>query len=169
MNIAIAAKEDIPELVKLINSAYRGDTSRTGWTTEANLLGGSRIDDETFEQMMFAEKAVVLTYSDPETAIIGCVYLQQQQSKLYLGMLTVSPEIQNHGVGKQLLQSAETYAQRHSCVAIFMTVISVRAELIAWYERHGYLKTGETRPFPKDTKFGIALHPLELIILEKKL
>jgi ribosomal protein S18 acetylase RimI-like enzyme len=100
-------------------------------------------------------------------AIVACVYLQQTDQKLYLGMLTVSPELQNKGVGKQLLQQAEQVAKERNCSHISMTVISVRKELIAWYERHGYRATSERKPFVVGEHIGNPLHPLEFIVLEK--
>ncbi|MBV9988450.1 MAG: GNAT family N-acetyltransferase, partial [Chitinophagaceae bacterium] len=87
----------------------------------------------------------------------------------YLGMLTVSPALQAKGIGKQLLKAAETYAEAHGCTAITMTVISVRHELIAWYERHGYRFTGERKPFPADAAFGLPKQDLEFIVMEKPL
>ena len=84
-------------------------------------------------------------------------------------MLTVAPELQGGGVGKQLLQAAIDFARGNSSKSIYMTVISLRHELIAWYERHGYHKTGEKKPFPAGAPFGIQKQPLELIVLEKTL
>ena len=164
-----ASAQDAADLAMLINSAYRGDSSRQGWTTEADLLGGLRTDDESLADMIDKKGSVMLKYTDETGAIIGCVNLQQHDSKIYLGMLTVSPEIQARGIGKQLLSASAEYAQAQNCPSIYMTVISVRHELITWYERHGYKKTGETKPFPTDVKFGIARQPLEFIVMEKTL
>ena len=169
MNISTATQDDIEIMVKLVNSAYRGDFSRKGWTTEADLLAGTRVDEETLAEMMRGPKAAFLKYTDDAGRLCGCVYLQQQQKSMYLGMLTVSPELQDQGIGKKLMKEAEHYALQRQCESIVMTVISARDVLIKWYERHGYQKTGETRPFPTETKFGVAQQPLELIVLEKKL
>jgi ribosomal protein S18 acetylase RimI-like enzyme len=85
-------------------------------------------------------------------------------------MLTVSPALQNSGIGKQLLQAAEAYARTQQCTSVVMSVISVRHELIQWYERHGYKKTGATKPFPADDRrFGIPKQFLEFSIMEKPL
>lgn len=84
-------------------------------------------------------------------------------------MLTVSPELQAKGIGKQLLAAAESMAKSEGCKTIQMTVISVRKELIAWYERHGYAATGETAPFPTDPKFGLPKQSLAFIVLEKQM
>ena len=101
---------------------------------------------------------------------MGCVYLQTQEEKLYLGMLTVKPDIQAQGIGKRLLQAAEEYAQMQQCGAIKITVISLRKELIDWYERRGYKNTGEKKPFPSsDPRFGLPKQELEFIVMEKKL
>jgi hypothetical protein len=50
-----------------------------------------------------------------------------------------------------------------------MSVISIRFELVNWYMRHGYLPTGEIKPFPSDDRLGTPTRPLEFIILEKQL
>jgi ribosomal protein S18 acetylase RimI-like enzyme len=169
MNISQATIHDVPQLVKLVNSAYRGETSKKGWTTEADLVDGIRTDEVSLKEMIQKPNAALLKYLDEDGAIAGSVYLQKQQEKLYLGMLTVSPEIQAKGIGKQLLQASEKYALDVECTTITMTVISVRKELIDWYERHGYRSTGEKEPFPTDVKFGIPKQPLEFIVMEKHL
>jgi ribosomal protein S18 acetylase RimI-like enzyme len=95
------------------------------------------------------------------------VYLEKKERGLYLGMLTVSPLQQANGIGKKLLAAAEVFAKEKNCHCIFMNVISVRQELIAWYERHGYNKTEERKPLPADNRFGKPTQPLEFIIMEK--
>lgn len=168
MSISIACKQDIPVLVALINSAYRGDASKKGWTTEADLLKGElRTDISTLSTLIDNQQAVILKYTTEGDAIAGSVYLEIQDKGLYLGMLTVSPLLQAGGIGRQLLVAAEEYAKEKKCPRIFMSVISVRHELIAWYERHGYKNSGEIKPFPDDNRFGIPTQPLEFIILEK--
>jgi ribosomal protein S18 acetylase RimI-like enzyme len=170
MAISTATLQDIPALEKLVNSGYRGEASRKGWTTEADLLQGEvRTDVASLEAMLADDTAVILKHTGAAGDVSGCVYLQKQQRGLYLGMLTVSPELQGGGLGKKLLAAADEYAMQHLCPAIFMSVISVRSELIAWYQRHGYHKTGETKPFPDDDRYGKPTQPLEFIIIEKKI
>ncbi|MCW3089684.1 MAG: N-acetyltransferase [Ferruginibacter sp.] len=111
---------------------------------------------------------MILVANNEAGRMIGCVYLQQYETQLYLGMLTVSPEIQSRGIGKQLLRAAENYAIQMSCTVITMTVIDARAELIEWYKRHGYHATGETIPFPSSPSFGIPKQALQFIVLEKQ-
>jgi ribosomal protein S18 acetylase RimI-like enzyme len=167
--ITTATINDIPVLIKLVNSAYRGEQSKKGWTTEANLIKGEkRIDADSLTEMMDKDGAVILLYKQQEE-LQGCVYLEKQAFKLYLGMLCVDPEIQGGGIGKKLLAEAEQHALKLNCESIIMSVITQRHELISWYERHGYKKTGERKPFPDDGRFGNPVEPLEFIILEKKL
>lgn len=167
--ITEATKEDVPQLVVLVNSAYRGDSSKKGWTTEADLLGGIRTDEAAMMEMVTHTDAVILKYVI-ENEIAGCVYLKNQQPKLYLGMLTVKPDIQTQGIGKKLLAAAEDYAREKGFGCIVMTVISKRHELIAWYRKRGYLLTGEKKPFPaNDPRFGIPKQELEFVVLEKPL
>ena len=169
MPISKATHRDIPELVRLVNSAYRGEGSKKGWTTEADLLDGIRTDEHSLKEMMEKPGAVILKCVDKNNNLSGSVYLQKQDEKLYLGMLTVSPELQAKGIGKQLLEASENQANIVGCTSIKMTVISVRGELIAWYERHGYRRTGDTEPFPVDEKFGIPKQQLEFVVMEKRL
>lgn len=167
MGISIAAPADVPQLNVLVNAAYRGESSKKGWTTEADLLGGIRTDEEVLTSLVNKENSVMLLYKKDDV-IVGCVNLQQQGNKIYLGMLTVNPELQGSGVGKLLLAASEDYAKEKSCAKIYMTVISIRKELIAWYERHGYKDTGKRKPFPMDDpKFGLPKIYLEFIVMEK--
>jgi len=170
VQISLAQLKDIAAITQLLNSAYRGESSRKGWTTEADLIGGElRTDEKNLQQVMELEGSVVLKYSTEKSDIIGCVNLQQHGKKLYLGMFSVSPELQGGGIGRQLLQAAEEYAFSLHCTAIYMSVISVRQELIDWYIRNGYRDTGERKAFPEDGLTGKHLQPLEFIILEKQL
>ena len=169
MIIRKATLKNIPELVMLVNSAYRGEGSKKGWTTEADLLDGIRTDAESIEQMINKKNGVILQSFNNNDVLQGCVYLEKQKDKMYLGMLTVSPPEQTKGIGKQLLIVAENYANEQKCLLVEMTVISVRKELIAWYQKHGYKNTGKTQPFPNDAKFGIPKQPLEFIIMQKEI
>jgi ribosomal protein S18 acetylase RimI-like enzyme len=169
LTISVATTSDVPELVQLVNSAYRGETSKKGWTTEADLLDGIRIDETSLTNLITRPAASLLKCSNGKGELLGCVYLHQQQDEMYLGMLTVSPEKQASGIGKQLLEASEEYTKQRGCKAIVMTVISVRDELIAWYERRGFYRTDEKQAFPKDPRFGIPKQPLEFVVMRKEL
>jgi ribosomal protein S18 acetylase RimI-like enzyme len=170
LRITPATIKDIPALVELVNSAYRGDAARQGWTHEVDLISGTvRIDENSLKEIIEKPHAVILKCTDAADNLVGCVYLDKQADKLYLGMLSVSPNIQAKGVGKRLLQAAEEYAYQHQIYRIVMTVIDVRKELIAWYERNGYSDTGKREPFPADGRFGMPKVPLEFAVLEKAL
>ncbi len=169
LNISTLDKKDITELVTLVNSAYRGESSKKGWTTEADLLDGTRTDVASIQSLVEKSGSTILVCKDEQSRIIGCVLLQKENDSMYLGMLTVSPEIQAMGIGKKLLQAGEVYATQMECDAVVMTVIEKRKELIAWYMRHGYQSTGETKPFPVNPAFGKPLQPLQFIVLKKKL
>ncbi len=167
--ITKATSEDVSALNNLINSAYRGESSKKGWTTEANLLEGLRTTEQELAETIGNTNNAILKFTDNEN-IIGCVLLIKKEQQLYLGMLTVSPDLQNSGIGKKLLQEAEIHAVALGLPKIVMTVISVREELIAWYKRHGYADTGAREPFPaSDVHISISDQPLEFIVLEKKI
>ena len=164
-----ATVEDVPELVLLINSAYRGAHSKKGWTTEAHLIEGDRMDEASLIQMISKSGVVVRKCVQDEDVIVGCVYLETQQNELYLGLLTVAPDRQGAGIGKIMLGDAEEVALNQKLSGIVMTVISIRPELIHWYVRRGFSLTGKKIPFPSDNKFGRPLQPLELVELKKEL
>ena len=160
---------DISALNNLINSAYRGESSKKGWTTEANILEGIRTSENELSKIIQKINSSIFKFTENDT-IIACVLLEVKKDKLYLGMLTVSPKIQNGGIGKIILKFAEDYASKLNLPKIVMTVISVRDELIAWYKRHGYLDTGIKEPFPMDNpEFGLPKQILEFIVLEKRI
>lgn len=168
--ISAAELKDVSELNALVNSAYRGESSKQGWTTEADLLDGIRIDDERLTELIQKGDSVILKYTDSSNKIIGCVHLENKHDRMYLGMLTVSPMLQARGIGKELMQAAETHARKHSCNSVYMSVITARPELLAWYEKHGYKNTGIKKQFPsEDPRFGLPKKELEFVILEKNL
>jgi ribosomal protein S18 acetylase RimI-like enzyme len=165
--ITKATIEDVSALNKLINSAYRGESSKKGWTTEANILEGKRTTEDELRAIIQDPKNTILKYTE-NNQIIGCVLLKENE--LYLGMLTVSPELQNSGVGKKLMQEAEVFALALGLYKIVMTVITVRAELISWYKRKGFVDTGLREPFPVSEVFSqTSNEPLEFMVLEKRI
>ena len=168
MPITKATIADAPELTRLVNSGYRGESSKKGWTTEANLLEGIRIDELTMIKYFRDPYITILKYVNDAGEIIGCVYLEVKDGKLYLGMLTVSPTVQANGIGRQLLHESEVVATELNCDTIYMTVIASRHELIQWYERRGYKATGEILPFHESTRFGIPNQKIELAVFEKE-
>lgn len=167
--ISEATLADVPQLAALINSGYRGDESLKGWTSEAHLLDGQRVDEDELIRQMNDASTTILKYSDDAGNIKGCVSLQKQRDKLYLGMLTVQPLAQTGGIGKQLLAAAEDFARSVGLYTITMTVITSRHELIAYYERRGYSKTGELVDLHIPERFGIPRQPLQFLKMNKGL
>jgi len=164
-----AVTEDSEAIAGLVNSGYRGESSRKGWTTEADLLDGTRINGPGVKAVIERPGTTVLKYVI-EGKISGCVELALYGDRIYLGMLTVDPSLQDRGIGRILLQAGEDHARSLGCRSVFMTVVHVREELIDWYQRRGYQKTGETKPFDNtDPVFGIPKVPLHFIVLEKPL
>jgi ribosomal protein S18 acetylase RimI-like enzyme len=164
-----ATVDDAAALNVLINRAYRGESSKQGWTTEADLLDGTRTDEEGIAELIATPNTQLLKYVI-NGKLLGCVELRIDKDKLYLGMLTVDPSLQGKGIGKKLLEKAEKKAEGSGCTAVYMTVITDRAELIGWYGRNGYKDTGERKPFAfEHPRFGSPKKPLEFLVLEKKL
>jgi len=173
--LRVATPADAPALERLVNSAYRGNSSRAGWTTEADLLGGQRVDVAGLRDTMLRGASrgdvVILVHEDAD-GLAACVQLEPSDDGCYLGMLTTRPTSQGSGLGRRMLAAAEQYArQRFGTREMSMTVIVQRTELIAWYERRGYRRTGEFKPFPYgDKRFGEPQRPdLRFEVLRKSL
>jgi ribosomal protein S18 acetylase RimI-like enzyme len=150
-----ARPEDAAEVAVLVNSAYRGESSKRGWTTEADFLGGQRTDSDEVRQLIEANDSMMLLCFQG-TELIGSVHLEHADDGAYLGMLTVKPTLQGRGIGKRFMKVAERTARAEWQVRkIVMMVITLREELIAFYERRGYRRTGKFDPFPTDPKFGL--------------
>ncbi|MEU6157951.1 GNAT family N-acetyltransferase [Streptomyces sp. NPDC047130] len=166
-----ATAEDVDALVELVQSAYRGDDSRAGWTTEADLLDGQRTDPEAVREIV-ADPSGRLLLAERDAATVACCQLEHRGAHAYFGMFAVRPGLQGGGLGRAVLTEAERFVRATWGVTeMHMTVISVREELIAWYERRGYRRTGRTSPFPYgDERFGVPRREdLEFELLVKEL
>ena len=170
LSMSKAEKQDAGQIAALVNSAYRGESSKQGWTTEADLLTGRRTDTEEILRLISSDDSMFLLCK-AEAELIGSVHLQKQAEQVCLGMLAVSPPLQGRGIGKQLLLAAEQAAQETWAVnKSVMTVISCRNELIAFYERRGYRRTGVSKAFPVNPELWTPkVADLRLEILEKVL
>jgi ribosomal protein S18 acetylase RimI-like enzyme len=172
-----ALPADVAAIVALVESAYRGDASRAGWTTEADLLDGQRVDPAGVGGIVAKAESCVLLAERPAAAgrpaeMLACCHLERQGDACYFGMFSVKPTLQSGGIGKLMLAEAERLARTEwGSARMEMTVISIRDELIAWYERRGYRRTGRFKPFPYgDERFGIPKRDdLRFELLEKRL
>jgi ribosomal protein S18 acetylase RimI-like enzyme len=168
-----ARSDEAARLAALVNSAYRGDSSRVGWTTEAELLGGQRTDPDALADFIRGGETRgdrVMLVHEAAGRPLACVQLERRSDHAYLGMLTIEPTLQASGLGRGLLAAAEEFVHdRWQVSRMVMTVIEQRPELIAWYERRGYRRTGETAPFPYgDVRFGEPKRPdLRFVVLAR--
>jgi ribosomal protein S18 acetylase RimI-like enzyme len=167
-----AGTGDIPALHELVESAYRGEASRAGWTTEADLLGGQRTDPDALASIITGAASRMIV-AEEDGVVVGCCQLEARGGgTAYLGMLAVRPPLQARGVGRRIVAEGEQVAREEwAATRVQMTVIRQRDELIAWYERLGYARTGETAPFPYgDARFGLPkVDDLEFVVLVKAL
>lgn len=171
MQIRDATDDDIPALVALVTSAYRGPASRDGWTTEADFLDGERIDPELLRADLARARSRVLVV-ERDGHLIACAHVAEEDGAGYFGMFSVQPGLQGAGLGSRLLAEAERVVREDwGLPRMRMTVIDIRDTLIAWYERRGYRRTGVFKPFPYgDTRFGIPLRDdLRFEVLDKAL
>lgn len=172
VHIRAAEASDIPVLLALVHGAYRGESARGGWTHEADLLDGQRTDAETLAAVLGDPNQRILLAED-RAGLAGCVQISDRGGgTVYLGLLSIAPERQAQGLGRTLIAAAEEQARRMFGARVMeMTVIRQREELVAYYERRGYARTGEERPFPHDDpRFGIPRRrDLSFVVLAKAL
>jgi len=172
LTFRFAGAGDIPAIVELVDSAYRGEPSRAGWTTEADLLDGQRTDARAVAEIV-ASRGRVMLLAEADGELAGCCQLERRpHAEAYFGMFSVRPTAQRQGWGRQLLAEAERLARAEwGATTMVMTVLEPRRDLIGWYERRGYRLTGESRPFPYgNERFGIPRRPdLSFVVLEKPL
>lgn len=166
-----ATAADIDAVVALVESAYRGDASRRGWTTEADFLDGRRTGADEVGACIARDRSRILL-AERDGLLLACAHLAVDHGVGHFGMFAVHPPCQGGGLGKQVLAEAERIARDEwRLPAMRMTVIDLRDELIAFYQRRGYHRTGATAPFPYgDARFGVPRrNDLRFEILEKAL
>jgi ribosomal protein S18 acetylase RimI-like enzyme len=167
-----AALSDSDAIVALVTSAYRGDASRAGWTTEADLLDGPRIDAGLLADDLANPAGRVVAGLDGDEIVACCNVVRRADGIGYFGMFAVSPTRQGGGLGKEVLAEAERIASEEwELPAIEMTVLEQRPELLAFYERRGYVRTGAFAPFPYgEERFGLPRRDdLRMVVLRKRL
>jgi ribosomal protein S18 acetylase RimI-like enzyme len=172
ITIRDATAADIPDLHRLIESAYRGESSRAGWTTEADLLDGQRTDPQDLADILADPKQALLTARHADE-LVGCVLIADRgEGAGYLGMLSIRPTLQGGGLGRRLVEAAHAaLADRFGARRVRISVLPQRETLIAWYERLGYRKTGDTLPFPYgNPRFGLPKRDdLYFVVMEREL
>jgi ribosomal protein S18 acetylase RimI-like enzyme len=171
LSFRAASAADIATVIALVESAYRGDASRAGWTTEADFLDGRRTGADDIETIL-ARKQSRLLLAERDGKLLACAHVAVEDGAGYFGMFSVDPSLQGGGIGKDVLAEAERVAREEwRCPAMRMTVIDIRDELIAFYERRGYRRTGIKKPFPYgDARFGLPKRDdLRFEVLEKPL
>jgi predicted N-acetyltransferase YhbS len=155
-HIQPATLQDIPAIIQIVNSAYYGQAGSKSWTSEGHLVAGPRITEENLYNYLQQPTITIIKCADEQGNVVGCVLLEKKKDTLYLGMLSVDPQIQASGIGKLLLQQAETFARQHQYATITITVIDQRHELIDWYKRKGYKPTGNIQPFTNPSSTALA-------------
>lgn len=169
LNFRVATKKDSEEIASLVNRAYRPSESDAGWTHESNLVAGIRISTEQVLSLFEDNSAILLLCN--ESKIVACVHVQGGDLKTYIGMLATDPRKQASGIGKKMLNHAEQYAKVNFGNVIYnMSVLSSRPELLSFYERRGYVLTGEVGEYPMSAGVGKPIvDEIKVLFLEKKL
>ncbi len=165
-----ATPADVPAIVTLVERAYRGEPSRAGWTTEAELLDGQRTDPSEVHDLIASQRSQILLARRGEQ-LLGSMALTDEGETLYFGMFAVEPTAQSAGVGRAMLEEAERIGRAVGRARMRMTVIAQRPELLAWYARRGYRPTGAIETFPYgNPRFGEPKREdLYFVVLEKVL
>jgi GNAT superfamily N-acetyltransferase len=174
MFLAHAVEADYAPIIDLVNLAFRGVGPSASWNSEADFIEGQRLTESLLREDLAAKPyALLLTYrEEPKGELLGTVWLEPKNDGVwYLGLLTVRPDLQKKQMGRALLAAAEGFAKQRGACRIRMAVVNARNTLIAWYERRGYLLTGETQAFPyNDQRFGRPLRDnLHFVLLEKNI
>jgi len=163
-----AKPEDAEAISKLVNQAFRPRAGIAGWTHEAHLIAGDRIDPAQVQRAMASDVAVLwLGIADDE--VVACVQVEHAGASARIGMLAVAPGRQGGGLGKAMLAHAEAHAVKRWKVEKFVVnVLPARAELLAFYLRRGYRRSGVVFDYPTTADVGVPLDPeLKIEILEK--
>ncbi|MGZ3712095.1 MAG: GNAT family N-acetyltransferase [Bdellovibrionota bacterium] len=169
----IATENDLAEIAALVNSAYRGESARVGWTNEGHLLKGERTNSARLTVEIKKPDTKILCLREKESkSLVGCVLLElnrgENKDYCYLGMLTVRPTQQNQNLGRYLMTEAENFAKKAGAQHMILGVIQLRTELLQWYLRRGYKPNGETKPFPNDPQYPrITKEPMHFVFMEK--
>lgn len=171
MKLEASREEDLPEIVALTNLAFRGGA---GWTVENTYIEGERISLENLKDDIAESPGarLMIWREAADDRLLGSVWLEPKKSGVwYMGMLAVHPERQEQQLGRKMLEASEALVRQEKGERIRISVVNVRDRLIAWYERRGYVRTGEREPFPYgNERFGHPLRDdLEFIMLEKAL
>ena len=166
--VRLATVEDISKIVDLVESVYRGESATKGWTSESDILDGQRTDAAMIRDMMIEPNSFLFVIDRDKNSLSASVHLKKEASFGYIGMVSVSTAVQNQGVGKKLLLFCEEKIKSWGLNKAKITVIHSRLELIAWYERFGYVRNGVAHSFPEDPRFGKPkVAGLQLVELEK--
>ncbi len=173
MHLEHATEADFPAIIGLVNAAYRGHGAAASWNIETGIIEGTRLTESLLRQDLAAKPHAhfLVTRDSERHSIIGTVWLEPvNDGAWHLGLFTVAPALQKQHLGRTLLSAAEDFAIAHGARSIRMGVLGVRDTLIAWYERRGYHRTGETEPYPYgDNRFGTPLRDdLSFVILLKQ-
>jgi ribosomal protein S18 acetylase RimI-like enzyme len=173
MTLEDASPADLPAIVALMNRAYRPAPGQGGWATEADYIDGDRTTLALLRaDLAAAPDAHLLVAHDAHGAPDRCVWLAPHgDSVWYLGSLAIDPALQGGGAGRAMLAACEGWIAVRGGRRVRMTVVNVRDALIAWYERRGYARTGETEPWPYgDDRYGVPRRDdLCFVVLEKLL
>lgn len=168
-SLRTAVFTDAEAIAQLVNRAYRPAPEKAGWTHESDLVRGDRTDTTQIESgISKPHSAILLGLRGPQ--IVGCVHVQKEGRDCHIGLLAVDPPLQKAGIGKKMLAYAERYAaERFACEKFVMAVVLSRHELISFYLRRGYRRTGQIMEYPRSANAGVAMHAdLKIERLEKR-
>lgn len=170
LNFRLAQSADIPQLIDLINKSYREQQGRS-WTTELEWVKGQRITEHQLEEQLQFANSILLVAEANSSKIVACIGLTFENNQVEVGTFCTDPHVQNMRIGRSVLEYAEQYALKedpHLTKAV-MHVLDVRSELIAYYERRGYVKTGNEQPYPVEANVGVPRVPIKLVEMKKDL
>jgi GNAT superfamily N-acetyltransferase len=143
--IRVAVPGDTEAIARLINTAF---------IVERVAIDGDRTNPENVCALMNIGRFLL---AEGAAGLVGCVYVERRGEHSYLGLLSVAPQFQGRGLGRQLVAAAEDYSRQIGCRAVDLRIVSARAELLPFYRRLGYIENG-TAPFPADVQTKVPSH-----------
>jgi len=149
--LRIAEARDSEAITRLINAAFQ---------VESFFKGGNRLDLAEVQARLAKGRFIL---AEEGHVILGCVYVEPDGERAYLGLLSVEPTLQGSGIGKRLMDAAEDHCRAAGCRFVDLRVVNLRKELLPFYQKLGYAPSG-TAPFPEDAP---TLLPCHFLLMSK--
>ncbi len=131
ISVRRAHADDSPAIAALVNRAYQ---------VESFFVDGERTNAAEIAEMSRTGAFLVLEQARGELA--AAVFVDSHGDSAYIGMLSVSPDMQGRGLGKRLVRIAEALGEAMGCSSVGLKIVNLREDLGRWYRSLGYEEVG---------------------------